>query len=174
MATKKRKADAECRSSQDKWTSEFFFVELKGKHVCLVWPQTLSVITAWNVQNRMRWKDQSARGQGQAALRQRLSGQQADSSKPRADQGPVSESRFSENHDLVNHEMRETLFFCGSFLYNIGDAEHVFKATVCQAVRNVTVVWLTNARTHTHTHTHTYTPILWAWLSNVSWVYTEW
>ncbi|KAL4009681.1 hypothetical protein ACER0C_003533 [Sarotherodon galilaeus] len=30
-------------------------------------------------------------------------------------------------------------FANGSFLYNIGDAEHVSKATVCQAVRNVTV-----------------------------------
>ena len=30
-------------------------------------------------------------------------------------------------------------FAIGSFLYNIGDAEHVSKATVCRAVRNVTV-----------------------------------
>ncbi|XP_026012830.1 putative nuclease HARBI1 [Astatotilapia calliptera] len=30
-------------------------------------------------------------------------------------------------------------FANGSFLYNIGDAEHVSKATVCRAVRNVTV-----------------------------------
>ena len=27
----------------------------------------------------------------------------------------------------------------GSFLYNVGDAEHVSKATVCRAVRNVTL-----------------------------------
>ncbi|CDQ98241.1 unnamed protein product [Oncorhynchus mykiss] len=30
-------------------------------------------------------------------------------------------------------------FANGSFLYNIGDAEHISKATVCQAVRNVTL-----------------------------------
>ena len=31
-------------------------------------------------------------------------------------------------------------FFChGGFLYNHGDAEHISKATVCRAVRNVTL-----------------------------------
>ena len=30
-------------------------------------------------------------------------------------------------------------FANGSFLYNIGDAEHISKATVCRAVRNVTL-----------------------------------
>ncbi|XP_056453570.1 putative nuclease HARBI1 isoform X2 [Gadus chalcogrammus] len=30
-------------------------------------------------------------------------------------------------------------FANGSFLYNVGDAEHVSKATVCRAVRNVTL-----------------------------------
>ena len=51
MATNKRKVYAKCRSFQDKRTNEFFFVEVKGKPAVMM--QTLSTITAQNVQNWM-------------------------------------------------------------------------------------------------------------------------
>jgi hypothetical protein len=61
MATTKKKVDAECRSFQEKWTNDYFFVEVKGKPVCLVCGDALavtkkpiwSVITAQNVLNSM-------------------------------------------------------------------------------------------------------------------------
>ena len=43
MATNEQKVDAECRSFQDKWTSEFFLLEVKGKTVRLVGGDALAV-----------------------------------------------------------------------------------------------------------------------------------
>ena len=50
MASRKRKLDAECRSFKDKWTNEFFFVEVKGKSVCLVCGDALEVMKKANVE----------------------------------------------------------------------------------------------------------------------------
>lgn len=45
MATGKiRKVDAECCLFQEKWTSDFFFVEVKGKPVCLIYGEALAVM----------------------------------------------------------------------------------------------------------------------------------
>ena len=48
--TKKRKVDAECRSFQEKWTNDYFFVEVKGKPVCLVCGDALAVMTKANLE----------------------------------------------------------------------------------------------------------------------------
>ncbi|KAK1333566.1 LOW QUALITY PROTEIN: hypothetical protein QTO34_005951, partial [Cnephaeus nilssonii] len=42
--TKKRKVDAERRSFQEQWTNDYFFVEVKGKPVCLVCGDMLAVM----------------------------------------------------------------------------------------------------------------------------------
>lgn len=42
--TKKRKVDTERRSFQDKWTKDYFFVEVKGKPVCLVCGNALAIM----------------------------------------------------------------------------------------------------------------------------------
>ncbi|KAK0144404.1 General transcription factor II-I repeat domain-containing protein 2A [Merluccius polli] len=47
---KKRKVDAECRVFQEKWTNDFFFVEVKGKPVCLVCGEALAVMKKANVE----------------------------------------------------------------------------------------------------------------------------
>lgn len=44
VTTKKREIDAECRSFQGKWTNDNFFIEVKGKPVCLVCGDVLAVM----------------------------------------------------------------------------------------------------------------------------------
>ena len=57
MATvMKRKVDAECRVFQEKWTNYFFFVEVKGKPVCLVCGEALAVMKKANVERHYSWK----------------------------------------------------------------------------------------------------------------------
>ncbi|XP_074045122.1 LYR motif-containing protein 9 isoform X1 [Macrotis lagotis] len=48
--TKKRKVDAEGRSFQEKWTNDYFFVEVKGKPVCLVCGNALAVMKKANLE----------------------------------------------------------------------------------------------------------------------------
>jgi hypothetical protein len=56
------KVDVECRSFQEKWTNNYFYVEVKSKPVCLVYGDALavlkkpiwSVITAQNMLNSMK------------------------------------------------------------------------------------------------------------------------
>jgi hypothetical protein len=48
--TKKGKVDAECRSFQEKWTNDYFFVEVKGKPVCLVCDDALAVMKKANLE----------------------------------------------------------------------------------------------------------------------------
>jgi hypothetical protein len=46
----KKKVDAECRSFHDKWTNDYFFVEVKGKPVCLVCGDALAVLKKNNLE----------------------------------------------------------------------------------------------------------------------------
>jgi hypothetical protein len=61
--TKKRKDGAECRSFQEKWTNDYFFVEVKGKPVCLVCGDALALMKntmechySSNTLNSMNWE----------------------------------------------------------------------------------------------------------------------
>ncbi|KAL7395576.1 hypothetical protein ABVT39_019609 [Epinephelus coioides] len=57
MATvKKRKVDAECRIFQKKCTNDFFFVEVKGKPVCLVCGEALAVMKKGNLERHYSLK----------------------------------------------------------------------------------------------------------------------
>ncbi|KAK1342070.1 hypothetical protein QTO34_016823 [Cnephaeus nilssonii] len=48
--TQKRKVDAECRSFQEKCTNDYFFVDVKGKPVCLVCGDALAVMKTANLE----------------------------------------------------------------------------------------------------------------------------
>ncbi len=51
MATgKKIKIDAECRAFQEKCTNDNFFVEVKGKPVCLICGDALAVMKKANLE----------------------------------------------------------------------------------------------------------------------------
>jgi hypothetical protein len=41
---KKRKVDSECRSFQERWTENYFFIERKRKPVCFICLYTVSVV----------------------------------------------------------------------------------------------------------------------------------
>ncbi|XP_074050066.1 general transcription factor II-I repeat domain-containing protein 2A-like isoform X2 [Macrotis lagotis] len=49
-STKKRKVDTEGRSFQEKWTNDYFFVEVKGKPMCLVCGNALAVMKKANLE----------------------------------------------------------------------------------------------------------------------------
>jgi hypothetical protein len=40
----------QCRSFQEKWTNDYFFVEVKGKPVCLVCDDALAVMKKANLE----------------------------------------------------------------------------------------------------------------------------
>lgn len=45
----KRKVDAENRGFQDRWEAEYMFTEVKGKPVCLVCGDSVSVMKEYNL-----------------------------------------------------------------------------------------------------------------------------
>ena len=49
-SAEKRKVDNECRVFQEKWTDDYFFVEVKGRPVCLVFGETLAVMKNTNLE----------------------------------------------------------------------------------------------------------------------------
>ena len=49
--SKKRKIESECRKYQTRWENEYFFIEVKGKCVCLICNDTVAVMKEYNVYN---------------------------------------------------------------------------------------------------------------------------
>ena len=49
-SAKKRKVDNECCVFQEKWTDDCFFVEVKGRPVCLVCGESLAVMRKTNLE----------------------------------------------------------------------------------------------------------------------------
>ena len=98
MATvKKRKVDAECRVFQEKWTNYFFFVEVKGKPVCLVCGEALAVMKKANVERHYSSKHaklDELKGQMRLdkinALRLSLGAQQAAFTRPQTDRENIT------------------------------------------------------------------------------------
>ena len=102
MATvKKRKVDAECRVFQEKWTNDFFFVEVKGKPVCLVCGEALAVMKKANVERHYSSKHaklDELKGQMRLdkinALRLSLGAQQAAFTRPQTDRENITRASF--------------------------------------------------------------------------------
>ncbi|XP_054466301.1 histidine triad nucleotide-binding protein 2, mitochondrial isoform X2 [Anoplopoma fimbria] len=102
MATvKKRKVDAECRVFQEKWTNDFFFVEVKGKPVCLVCGGALAVMKKANVERHYSSKHaklDELKGQMRLdkmnALRRSLGAQQAAFTRPQTDRENITRASF--------------------------------------------------------------------------------
>lgn len=89
---KKRKVDLENSVFHEKWINDFFFVEVKGKPVCLVCREALAVMKKANLERHYTSKHaklQDLKGQLRLdkvnALRRSLSAQQAALSKPQSD-----------------------------------------------------------------------------------------
>ncbi|XP_073330798.1 general transcription factor II-I repeat domain-containing protein 2A-like [Pagrus major] len=98
---KKRKVDAECRVFQEKWTDDFFFVEVKGKPVCLVCGEALAVMKKANVERHYSSKHaklDELKGQMRLdkinALRRSLGAQQAAFTRPQTDRENITRASF--------------------------------------------------------------------------------
>ncbi|KAI4830515.1 hypothetical protein KUCAC02_002143 [Chaenocephalus aceratus] len=98
---KKRKVDAECRIFQGKWTNDYFFVEVKGKPVCLVCRDALAVMKKANIKRDYSTKHaqmDDLKGQARLdklnALRRSLVSQQAFFARPQANQDNVTHVSF--------------------------------------------------------------------------------
>ncbi|KAI4809697.1 hypothetical protein KUCAC02_018563 [Chaenocephalus aceratus] len=98
---KKRKVDAECRIFQGKWTNDYFFVEVKGKPVCLVCRDALAVMKKANIERHYSTKHaqmDDLKGQARLdklnALRRSLVSQQAVFARPQANQDNVTHVSF--------------------------------------------------------------------------------
>uniref|UniRef100_A0A674NTU2 SPIN-DOC-like zinc-finger domain-containing protein n=1 Tax=Takifugu rubripes TaxID=31033 RepID=A0A674NTU2_TAKRU len=102
MATvKKRKVDAECRVFQEKWTNDFFFVEVKGKPVCRVCGEALEVMKKANLERHYSWKHaklDELKGQMRLdkinALCRSLEAQQAAFTRPCTDRENITRASF--------------------------------------------------------------------------------
>ena len=53
---KKWKVDSKCRKFQTRWETEYFFTEVKGKCVCLIYNKTVALIREYNVQQHFETK----------------------------------------------------------------------------------------------------------------------
>ncbi|XP_069840988.1 general transcription factor II-I repeat domain-containing protein 2B-like [Dendropsophus ebraccatus] len=102
MATsKKRKVDAECRAFQEKWTHDYFFLEVKGKPVCLVCGEALAVMKKANLERHYssrHAKHSDLKGQMRLdkinALQRTLESQQAAFTRPRCDRDNVIHTSY--------------------------------------------------------------------------------
>lgn len=57
----RRKIDAECRAFQEKWTNDYFFVEVEGKPVCLVCGDAIAVMKKANLERHYSTNMQNSR-----------------------------------------------------------------------------------------------------------------
>ena len=48
-SSKKRKVDYESRVFQEKWTNDYFFIQIKAKPTCLLCSESVSVVKEYNV-----------------------------------------------------------------------------------------------------------------------------
>lgn len=56
---KKRKIASECRKFQTRWENEYFFMEVKGKCVCLICNESVAVMKEYNVRRHYETKHQT-------------------------------------------------------------------------------------------------------------------
>ncbi|MBN3322622.1 GTD2A protein, partial [Atractosteus spatula] len=110
--TKKRKVDAECRSFQEKWTNYYFFVEVKGKPVCLVCGNALAVMKKDNLEHHYssnHAKLNELGGQMRLdkinALQRSLESQQAAFTRPRCDRDNVIQTSYVVS-ELIAEKLR--------------------------------------------------------------------
>lgn len=54
--SKKRKIDSECRAFQNKWINQYFVIENKGKVMCLVCRELISVLKEYNIKRHYESK----------------------------------------------------------------------------------------------------------------------
>lgn len=59
MEVKRRKIESECRKFQTRWENEYFFVEIKGKCICLICNEAVAVMKDYNVRRHYETKHQS-------------------------------------------------------------------------------------------------------------------
>uniref|UniRef100_A0A9J7YT13 SPIN-DOC-like zinc-finger domain-containing protein n=1 Tax=Cyprinus carpio carpio TaxID=630221 RepID=A0A9J7YT13_CYPCA len=120
MATgKKRKVDAECRAFQEKWTNDYFFVEVKGKPVCLVCGDALAVMKKANLERHYSSKHAKLNAlQGQMrldkvnSLRRSLDAQLAVFTRPHSDRENVIHTSFVVNIETtLNDTAKKFIFF---------------------------------------------------------------
>ncbi|XP_016061495.1 PREDICTED: general transcription factor II-I repeat domain-containing protein 2B-like isoform X1 [Miniopterus natalensis] len=113
MATaKKRKVDAECRSFQEKWTNDYFFVEVKGKPVCLVCGSALAVMEKANLEHHYSSKHAQLNELGGqmrldkiSALQRSLESQQAAFTRPPCDRDSVIQTSYVVS-ELIAKKLR--------------------------------------------------------------------
>lgn len=113
MATsKKRKIDAECRVFQEKWTNDYFFVEVKGKPVCLVCGDALAVMKKVNLERHYSSKHAKLSELGGQlrldkinALQRSLESQQATFTRPRYDRDNVIQTSYVVS-ELIAKKLR--------------------------------------------------------------------
>lgn len=109
---KKRKVDAECRSFQEKWTHDYFFVEVKGKPVCLVCGDALAVMKKANLERHCSTKHAKLNELGGQmrldkikALQQSLKSQQVVFTKLRGDNDNVIQASYVVS-ELIAKKLR--------------------------------------------------------------------
>lgn len=56
---KKRKYNDDCRIFNEKWSINYFFIEINGKAVCLVCRETVSVFKEFNIKRHYESKHQN-------------------------------------------------------------------------------------------------------------------
>lgn len=100
-SAKKRKVTAECRAFQEKWTNDYFFVEVKGKTVCLVCGDALAVMKKANLERHFATKHaklDELKGQVRVdkinALRLSFGAQQALFTRPQANVENITQASF--------------------------------------------------------------------------------
>ena len=110
--TKKRKIDAECRVFQEKWTNDYFFVEVKGKPVCLVCGDALAVMKKVNLERHYSSKHAKLSELGGQlhldkinALQRSLESQQATFTRPRYDRDNVIQTSYVVS-ELIAKKLR--------------------------------------------------------------------
>ncbi|CAK6436213.1 unnamed protein product [Pipistrellus nathusii] len=110
--TKKRKVDAERRSFQEKWTNDYFFVEVQGKPVCLVCGDMLAVMEQASLERHYSSKHAKLSELGGQmrldkinALQRSLELQQAAFTKPGCDRDNVIQTSYVVS-ELIAKKLR--------------------------------------------------------------------
>ena len=53
---KRRKVDKECRKFNEEWKKKYFFIERKGKALCLICRETVAVLKDFNINRHYETK----------------------------------------------------------------------------------------------------------------------
>uniref|UniRef100_A0A8C6NV87 Uncharacterized protein n=1 Tax=Nothobranchius furzeri TaxID=105023 RepID=A0A8C6NV87_NOTFU len=109
-AVKKRKVDAVFRVFQEKWTNDLFFVEVKGKPVCLVHGDALAVIKKANLEHHYSPKPgrlEELKGEIISALCWSLIAQQAAFARPQTYRENITVSGLLAKKGLNNPQLKE-------------------------------------------------------------------